>query len=90
MTDVYKIMEEYNPGKKRKVLIVFYDMIIDVTSNKKLHPAATDPFTRGCKLNIYLVFITQSCFRGKRRKIKHYILPHYQNFKLTRALTNFH
>ena len=28
--DVYKNIEEYNPGKKRKVLIVFDDMIADM------------------------------------------------------------
>ena len=35
MQDVYKDIEEYNLGKKRKVLIVFDDMIADMISNKK-------------------------------------------------------
>ena len=35
MNDIYKTILEQNPGKKRKVLIVFDDMIIDVTSNKR-------------------------------------------------------
>ena len=38
MQDVYKNIEEYNPGKKRKVLIVFDDMIADMINNKKLNP----------------------------------------------------
>ena len=35
MDDIYKNIEEYNPNKKRKVLVVF-DMITDILSNKKL------------------------------------------------------
>ena len=35
MQDVYKNIEEYNPGEKRKVLIVFDDMIADMINNKK-------------------------------------------------------
>ena len=38
MDDVYKNTEEYNPSKKRKMLIVFDDMIADMLSNKKLNP----------------------------------------------------
>ena len=34
MDDVYKEIEEYNPGKKRKILIVFDDMIADMINNK--------------------------------------------------------
>ena len=35
MQDVYKNTEEYNPGKKRKVLIVFDDLLADMISYKK-------------------------------------------------------
>ena len=38
MEDVYKNIENYNPGKKRKMLIVFDDMIADMIINKKLNP----------------------------------------------------
>ena len=41
-----KSIEKYNSRKKRKVLIVFDTMIIDVTSNKKLHPAVTELFIK--------------------------------------------
>ena len=34
--DIYENIGDYNPGKKRKVLIVFDDMIADTMSNKKL------------------------------------------------------
>ena len=59
MKDVYKNIEEYNLGKKRKVLIVFDDMIADMINNKKLNPIVTEMFIRGIKLNITIVFITQ-------------------------------
>ena len=57
--DVYKNTEKYNPGKKRKVLIVFDDMMADMINNKKLNPIVTELFIRGRKLNISIVFITQ-------------------------------
>ena len=38
---------EYNPNKKRKVLIVFDDTIADMLSNKKLNPIVTELFIRG-------------------------------------------
>ena len=63
MQDVYKNIEEYNLGKKRKVLIVFDDMIADMINNKKLNPVVTELFIRGRKLNISIVFITQSYFK---------------------------
>ena len=62
MQDVYKNIEEYNLGKKCKVLLVFDDMIADMINNKKLNPIVTELFLRGRKLNISIVFITQSYF----------------------------
>ena len=62
MDDIYKNIEEYNPNKKQKILIVFDDIIADMLSNKKLNPAVSELFNRGKKLNISLVFITQSYF----------------------------
>ena len=46
MQYVYKNIEEYNPGKKRKVLIVFDDMIADMINNKKLNPIVTELLVR--------------------------------------------
>ena len=63
MQDVYKNIEDYNPGKKRKVLIIFDDMIADMINNKKLNPIVTELFIRGRKHNISIVFITQYCFK---------------------------
>ena len=47
---------------KTQVLIVFGDVIADMLSNKKLNPVVIELFIRGRKLNISLVFITQSVF----------------------------
>ena len=63
MEDVYKNIENYNPGRKRKILIVFDDMIADMINNKRLNPVVTELFIRGRKLNISIVFITQSYFK---------------------------
>ena len=63
MQDVYKNIEDYNPIKKRKVLIVFDDMIADMINNNKLNSIVTELFIRGEKLNISSVFITQSYFK---------------------------
>ena len=62
MQDVHKNIEDYNPIKKRKILIVFDDMIADMINNK-LNPVVTELFIRGRKLNISIVFITQSYFK---------------------------
>ena len=63
MQDVYKNIEDYNPIKKRKILIVFDDMIADIICNNKLNPIVTELCIRGRKLNISIVFITQSYFK---------------------------
>ena len=63
MQVVYKNIEDYNPIRKRKVLIIFDDMIADMISNNKLNPIVTELFIRGRKLNISIVFITQSYFK---------------------------
>ena len=60
---VYKNIEEYNLGKKLKVLIVFDDMITDMINSKNLNPIVTELFIRGRKLKISIVFITQSYFK---------------------------
>ena len=63
MQEVYKNIEDYNPDKKRKVFIVFNDMIADMINKKKLNPVVKQLFIRGRKRNISIVFITQSYFK---------------------------
>ena len=38
MDGVYNDINDYNPNKKRKMLIVFDDMIADINTNKKFQP----------------------------------------------------
>ena len=57
-----KILKNKIQVKKSKILIVFDDMIANMLSNKKLNPIVTRLLIKGTKLNIYLAFITQSCF----------------------------
>ena len=66
MQDFYQNIEDYNPGKKRKTIIVFYDMIADMINNKKLNTVVTELFIRRRKLDISIVFITQSYFEITR------------------------
>ena len=63
MQDVYKIINEYNPGKNHKILIVLDNVMADMINNKKLNSIVIELLTRCRKLNISLVFITQSYFR---------------------------
>lgn len=56
-------MEDYNPRTKRKVFIVFDDLITDMISIRKLRPIVTDLFIRDWKLNISLVLIKLSYFK---------------------------
>ena len=46
MSDIYKNIEEYNPNKKRKILIIFDGSIADMLSDKKLNPVVTELFIR--------------------------------------------
>ena len=59
--------------KKRRVLTVFDGVIADMESNKKLSPVVTELFLRGRKLNILLVFISQSYFKVPKT-VRHYFI----------------
>ena len=62
MQNVYKNIDKYKTDKEQKILIVF-DMIAEIINDKKLKSIAPELFNRGTKLNISLVFITQSYFK---------------------------
>ena len=82
MDNIYKNIEEYDPNKKWKILIVFDDMIADMGSNKKLNPIVTELFIRRKKLNVSLVFITQSSFavpKNIRLNSTHYFVMKVPN-----------
>ena len=62
MDDVYENINNYNSSRKRKILIVFDDMIVYIMKNKKFQSITKELFIRSRKLKISLVFITQSYF----------------------------
>ena len=59
MDDVYENVDDYNPSRKRKVLILLDDMIADIISNKKFQGIIKELFIRRTKINISVVLITQ-------------------------------
>ena len=63
MHDVYRNIDEYNPDIENKILIVSDDMIADMINSRRLESIVTELFIRGRKLNLSLVFITQSYFK---------------------------
>ena len=63
MDDIYKNIEEYNPGKERKILAVFDNMIADVLSNKEFSPIVTKLFIRGKKIKHFSSFYYTILFR---------------------------
>ena len=62
MDYVYENIHDYNSSRKRKILIAFDDMIADIMTNKKFQAIIKELFIRCRKLNISLVFVTQSYF----------------------------
>ena len=62
MDDVYNNINNYNPNRKRKILVVFDDMIAGIMSNKTIQAVVKEMFIRCRKLNTSLVFISQSYF----------------------------
>ena len=56
MDDVYNNIDEYNPKRKRKILIVFHDMIADIMTNKRFQSMIKELFIRRRKLNISICF----------------------------------
>ena len=84
MHDVYKNIDDYNLDKENKILIVFDDMIADMIHNKKLNSIVTELFIRGSKLNISLVFMTQSYFKvpkDVRLNTSHFFIAKISNKK---------
>ena len=57
MDDIYQNIDDYNPSRKRKILVVFDDMIADIMTNKKFQAIIKELFIRCRKVNISLVFL---------------------------------
>ena len=82
MDDIYNNIDDCNPSRKRKILIVFDDMVADIKANKKFQTIIKKLFIRCKELNISLVFITQSYFsvsKEVRLNSTHY-LRYYVTF----------
>ena len=77
MDDVYDNINDYNSNRRRKILIVFDDLIADIMTNKKFQAIRKELFIRYRKLNISRVFITQSYFslpKNVRLNSTHYLV----------------
>ena len=77
MDDVLDDINNYNKNRDKKVLIVFDDMIADIEYNKNFKQIIKELFYRARKINVSIVFITQSYFRAlkdARLNSTHYIL----------------
>ena len=84
MSDALDDINNYYKNRDKKVLIVFDDMISDIEYNKDFKKIIKELFYRGRKINISIVFITQSCFRALkdiRLNSTHYILMKISNKK---------
>ena len=67
---------------RKKNLIVFDDMIANIMTNKRFQAIIKDLFIRCRKLNILLVFITQSYFsvpKDVRLNLTHYLIMKINN-----------
>ena len=82
MDDVYHNIDDYNPSRQIKILIVFDDMIAEIMANKNFQAVIKELFIRCRKLNISLVFITQSYFsvpKDVRLNSTHYLIMKINN-----------
>ena len=66
MHDVYKNIDDYNPDKENKILIIFNEMIADMIHNKKLNSIVIELFIRGGKLNISLDLLPNHILRFQK------------------------
>ena len=62
------------------MLMVFDDMIVDMKANKKLSPIVTELFLRGRKVNISIVFISQSYFKMSKNATHDFIIELFMGY----------
>ena len=93
MDDVYENIDNYNPSRKGKILIIFDDMIAYIMTNKKIHLIIKELFIRCRKIHIPLVFITQSYFsapKDVRQNSTHYLIMKIYNKRELQNITSNH
>ena len=86
-------MDDYNPTKKRRMLVVFDDMIANMESNKNLSPIVSELFLRRRKLKISLAFISQSYFKVSktiRLNATHYFIMKIPNRRKLQQIASNH
>ena len=89
MNDVLEDINNYNKKRDKKVLIIFDDMIADIMRSEKFKAIVKELFIRCRKLNISIVFITQSYFRtpkDARLNSNHYIIMKIGNKKELKSI----
>ena len=92
MDDVYNNTDDYSLRMKRKILIVFDDTIADIMT-KRFQAAIKELFIRCRKLNISLVFITQSYFSAPkevRLNSTHYLIIKVHNKRELKNISIHH
>ena len=93
MDDAYSNIDACNPKRKRKILIAFDDIIADIMTNRKFQAIIKELFIGCKKLNISLVFITQSFFKTpKDAKLNstHYLIIKIHNRRELQNITIDH
>ena len=89
MDDIHKDIEEYNQNEKRKMLIAFDDMSVDMLSDKNLNPVVTELFIRGKQLQVFSCFqhsILLWKFQTKERYNRmHLVIHQILTFKTLRT-----
>ena len=78
MDDIYENINNYKPNRKRKILIVFADMIADIMANKKFQSLIKDMFIR-CRKYFTCFYHSVLFFCSKRCKTKFNTLSDYEN-----------
>ena len=90
MNDVLDNINNHNKNRDKKVLIVFHDMIADTEYNKNFKRIIKELFYRTRKINLSIVFITQSYFRALKDaslNSMHYIIMKINNKKELKRIT---
>ena len=93
MDDVYNNINEYNPNRKRKTLIMFDDVIAYIMTNKRFQAIIKERLIRCRKLNISLVFITLSYFsvpKEVRLNSTHYLITKIHNKRELQQIATNH
>ena len=91
--DVCENLKDYNSTKKRRVLIEFDDMIVNIKSNKKLRPIVSELFLRRRKLKIFLIFTSQFYFKVTntlRLNATHYFIMKIPNKREIQQIASNH